>query len=152
MDVKIEDLLLLGAAGYLLVTLKGANAAPQETFTAPAITPSAITPSTPNTITPSAPTIPGSSFTPVQDPIPYFRVDLTPTPKSVVFQQPTTTTPKSAAPTAQTSTPQQISNQVQQSFGVKSTTTVNNIVIPVTKNQAQNTNNTLRALKGLPPV
>jgi hypothetical protein len=54
-----------------------------------------------------------------------------------------------AAPTA---TAQQVSNRVQQSFGVKSTQTVNKIVIPVTNNQAQNTNNTLRALKGLPPV
>lgn len=49
-------------------------------------------------------------------------------------------------------TPQEQSNYVQQSFGVNQTSTINNVIVPVTHNTAQNTNNALRAALGLSPV
>jgi len=70
---------------------------------------------------------------------------------SVVFKDTTAVNTSSPLP-SKSPTLQQVSNQVQQSFGVKSTEVVNGITIPVTHNTAQNVNNALRAAKGLQPI
>jgi len=149
--MNLLEIAALAALGYVLLTQKGSmENATGATGTVPTVPAPAFV----------APSVSVPADTKIGGVIPVVTIPVTPAQADVTAQkiitglQPTNKLELGipAAPAAQTSTPQQISNQVQQSFGVKSTVTINKIVVPVTNNQAQNTNNALRAAKGLPPL